>query len=169
MGVVFLANDTTLHRRVALKVLESSGDGVTARVRLVREARSAAALNHPNICTIYEVGEASGHAFIAMEYIDGQSLSERLLAGPLAVPEVLRYAIDATDALTYAHDHGVVHRDFKTGNAMITAGGRLKIVDFGLARRDDGLVEDATTMGSLAQTGAVVGTPVLDGAGTGPR
>ena len=94
-----------------------------------------------------------------MEYIDGQSLSERLLAGPLAVPEVLRYAIDATDALTYAHDHGVVHRDFKTGNAMITAGGRLKIVDFGLARRDDGLVEDATTMGSLAQTGAVVGTP----------
>jgi len=159
MGVVFLANDTTLHRRVALKVLESSGDGVTAHVRLVREARSAAALNHPNICTIYEVGEASGYAFIAMEYIDGQSLSERLLAGPLAVPEVLRYAIDATEALTYAHDHGVVHRDFKTGNAMITAGGRLKIVDFGLARRDSGLVEDATTMGSLAQTGAVVGTP----------
>jgi serine/threonine-protein kinase len=159
MGVVFLAHDTTLHRKVALKVLGSpTGDG-TARQRLLREARNAAALNHPNICTVYEVSEAADCAFIAMEYVDGQSLSDRLLRGPLLLEEVLRYGIDAADALGYAHEHGVVHRDFKAANVITTAAGRLKVVDFGLARRGDAMMAGATTMPTIAPAGVAAGTP----------
>ncbi|HUE85812.1 MAG TPA: protein kinase, partial [Vicinamibacterales bacterium] len=159
MGVVFLAHDTTLHRKVALKVLGSpTGDG-TARDRLLREARNAAALNHPNICTVYEVGESADCAFIAMEYVDGQSLSDRLLRGPLLLEEVLRYGIDAADALGYAHEHGVVHRDFKAANVIVTAAGRLKVVDFGLARRGDAMMAGATTMPTIAPAGVAAGTP----------
>ena len=146
MGVVFLAHDATLHRQVALKVLGSPTDDGTARARLLREARNAAALNHPNICTVYEVGEADGCAFIAMEYVDGGPLSDRLAESALPLAEAVRYGIEAADALAYAHDHGVIHRDFKAANAMVTPTGRLKLVDFGLARRDDALVADATTM-----------------------
>jgi eukaryotic-like serine/threonine-protein kinase len=159
MGAVYLAHDTTLHRQVALKVLSSSEDTETARARLLREARNAAALNHPNICTIYEVGESAGRAFIAMEYVDGQSLSDRLRNGPLSLEEVLRYGSEAADALTYAHDHRVVHRDFKAANALVSTAGRLKIVDFGLARRGDEMMSGATTMPTVVPAGAVAGTP----------
>jgi TolB-like protein/tetratricopeptide (TPR) repeat protein/predicted Ser/Thr protein kinase len=159
MGVVFLAHDTTLHRQVALKVLGSPGDGETARVQLLREARNAAALNHPNICTVYEVGEADGRAFIAMEYVDGQALSDRLAGTGLPLREVVRYGIEAADALEHAHEHGVIHRDLKAANAIVTTTGRLKLVDFGLARREDALLVDATTMASLAPAGVTVGTP----------
>ncbi|MGH9255207.1 MAG: protein kinase domain-containing protein [Vicinamibacterales bacterium] len=159
MGVVFLAHDTTLHRRVALKVLGSPTDDGTARVRLLREARNAAALNHPNICTVYEVGEADGCAFIAMEYVEGRSLSVRLAESALPLAEAVRYGIEAADALAYAHDHGVVHRDLKAANAIVTPTGRLKLVDFGLARREDALLADATTMPSLAAAGVAIGTP----------
>jgi serine/threonine protein kinase/tetratricopeptide (TPR) repeat protein len=159
MGVVFLAHDATLHRQVALKLLESPPDDVTARTRLLREARSAAALNHPSICTVYEVAESDGCAFIAMEYVDGRPLSDRLSEAPLPVHEALRYGIEAADALAYAHDHGVVHRDLKAANAIVTTTGRLKLVDFGLARREDALLADATTMASVAPTGVAVGTP----------
>jgi len=159
MGVVFLARDTTLHRQVALKVLGSPGDGETARAQLLREARNAAALNHPNVCTVYEVGEADGRAFIAMEYVDGQTLSDRLAGTGLPLGEVVRYGIEAADALEHAHEHGVIHRDLKAANAIVTTTGRLKLVDFGLARREDALLVDATTMASLAPTGVTVGTP----------
>ena len=159
MGVVFLAHDATLHRQVAIKVLGSSADGETARARLLREARNAAALNHPNICTVYEVGEADGRAYIAMEYVDGRSLSDRLAESALPVEEALRYGIEAADALAYAHDHGVIHRDLKAANAIVTRTGRLKLVDFGLARRDDPLLAGATTMPSVAAAGVAAGTP----------
>src|SRR5262245_21513219 len=159
MGSVFLARDTTLHRQVALKVLCAPGDIGNTRDRLLREARNAAALNHPGICIVYEVGEAEGRAFIAMEYVDGRPLSERLAESALPVEEALQYGIEAADALTCAHDHGVTHRDLKAANALIATTGRLKLVDFGLARREDALVQDATTMASLAPAGVAVGTP----------
>jgi TolB-like protein/tetratricopeptide (TPR) repeat protein/predicted Ser/Thr protein kinase len=159
MGMVFLAHDATLRRQVALKVLGlPHGDG-TARFRLLREARNAAALNHPNICTVYEVGEADGRAFIAMEYVDGQPLSDRLAESALTLEEAVRHGIEAADALAYAHEHGVIHRDLKAANAIVTRTGRLKLVDFGLARREDALLADATTMPSLAAAGVAVGTP----------
>ncbi len=159
MGAVFLAYDTTLHRQVALKVMEGPADSETARARLLREARNAAALNHPNICTIHEVGDANGSAFIAMEYVEGRSLRDRLDQGPLPLEEAISYGVQAADALAYAHDRGVVHRDFKAANAIVTEAGRLKIVDFGLARRGDAPMADATTMRSLLPAGAAVGTP----------
>jgi serine/threonine protein kinase len=139
-----------------------SSDLPTAALReaeSLREARSAGALNHPNICTIHEVGEANGAAFIAMEYVEGRSLRDRIDEGALPLDEVLHYGIQASDALGYAHDHGVIHRDFKAANVMVQPSGRLKIVDFGLARRDDALMADATTMASLVPTGAVAGPP----------
>jgi serine/threonine-protein kinase len=159
MGAVFLARDTSLHRRVALKVLESPLDGGPARARLVHEARNAAALNHPNICTVYEVGEADGCAFIAMEYIEGVPLSAQLGQSVLPIEAALRHGIEAADALAYAHNHGVIHRDLKAANALIATSGRLKLVDFGLARREDALLADATTLPSLAPAGVAVGTP----------
>jgi serine/threonine-protein kinase len=159
MGMVFLAYDTTLHRQVAVKVMGSHADSDTSRAQLLREARNAAALNHPNICTIYEVGEANGAAFIAMEYVEGRALSDRVEEGPLPLDEALRYAIQAADALAFAHDHGVVHRDFKAANTIISSGGWLKVVDFGLARRADAMMTVATTMVSLVPAGTAAGTP----------
>jgi eukaryotic-like serine/threonine-protein kinase len=99
MGVVFLAHDTTLHRKVALKVLGSPTENGTARDRLLREARNAAALNHPNICTVYEVGEAADRGFIAMEYVEGRPLSDRLAESALPLEEAVRYGLEAADAL----------------------------------------------------------------------
>ncbi len=159
MGAVFLAYDTRLHRHVALKVLDRDAADATSSARLLREARNAAALNHPHICTIYEVGEADGTAFIAMEFVGGPSLRERVDQGALPTAEAVRLGIQAADALVYAHEHGVVHRDFKAANAIVDDNGRLKVVDFGLARRDDPRQSDATTMASMVPTGTVAGTP----------
>ncbi len=160
MGKVFLAYDTSLQRQVAVKVMDAAADSETSRVQLLREARSAAALNHPHICTIHEVGYDGGTTFIAMEYVEGHSLRERIdSGGALPREEVLRYGVQAADALAFAHEHGVIHRDLKAANAMITGGGRLKVVDFGLARRHDMLTSDATTLGSIAPSGTPVGTP----------
>ena len=159
MGAVFLAYDTTLHRQVALKVIEGGRDAALSRAQVLREARNAAALNHPNICTVHEVGEANGAAFIAMEHVEGRSLRDRLDGGALPVAEAVALGLQAADALAYAHEHGVVHRDFKAANVIVTPSGRLKIVDFGLALRADAMVASATTVVSLAGTGAAAGTP----------
>ena len=114
MGVVFLAYDTTLHRQVALKVVEDSADSAASRGRGLREARNAAALNHPHICTVHEVRHDGGTTFIAMEYVEGRSLRERIdESGALPYDEALRYARQAADAVAYAHERGVVHRDLK--------------------------------------------------------
>jgi TolB-like protein/predicted Ser/Thr protein kinase len=159
MGAVFLAYDTRLQRQVAVKVIEDRTDDSTSRARLLREARNAAALNHPHICTIHEVGEADDTAFIAMEYVAGRSLRERIDEAPFPVEDVVRLGIQAADALAFAHDHGVIHRDFKAANAIVSESGWLKIVDFGLARREDAMLTDATTVASVVPAGAVAGTP----------
>lgn len=160
MGAVFLAYDSTLRRPVALKVMREATDDETSRSRLLREARNAAALNHPNICTIHEVGHADGTTFIAMEYVEGLSLRDHVDArGALPAADVLRYGIQAADALDYAHRQGVTHRDFKAANAMVASDGRLKIVDFGLAHRGDVLMTEATTAASLVTAGVAAGTP----------
>ncbi len=174
MGQVWRAHDTRLQRDVALKVLpvETLGDE-PARARLVREARLASKLNHPHICTIYEVGESEpltgspqassgqGVAYIAMELVEGQSLSARLSDGPLPTDQVLRYGQQMADALAHAHSRGVVHRDFKSLNVMVTPEGQVKVLDFGLAKRLAGEdLAEATTMSqhSVTEHGTVAGT-----------
>jgi TolB-like protein/predicted Ser/Thr protein kinase len=158
MGTVFLAYDTKLHRQAALKLIDGPRNDDGSRARLLREARNAAALNHPNICTVYDVADANACAFIAMEYVEGRSLHDRIGAGAIPIADILRYAVQAADALGYAHDHGVIHRDFKAANAILTDTGRLKIVDFGLAQRGDTLIAGVTTVASLVPGGAA-GTP----------
>ncbi|MEK6323141.1 MAG: protein kinase [Acidobacteriota bacterium] len=161
MGEVYRAHDEQLDRDVALKVLPArSFSDATARARLLREAKSAAALNHPNICTIHEVGEAEGQAYIAMEVVEGQPLSARLAAGPLQPELILRYGMQMAEALAHAHDRGIVHRDLKGANVVITREGRAKVLDFGLARRlsEDEMDEVTRSHASLTAPGALVGT-----------
>jgi len=160
MGVVYRARDTKLERVVALKVVgDRAPADETARARLLREARTASALNHPNICTIYEVGEAEGEIYFAMEFIAGRPLSAMTGGEGLAAGTALRYGSQIADALAHAHERGIVHRDLKSANVMITPEGRVKVLDFGLARRLPEGGEGATrTEGSLTQAGAVVGT-----------
>ena len=124
MGEVYRAHDTRLERDVALKVLPADALGdETARARLVREARLASKLNHPHICTIYDVGEAEGQTYIAMELVEGQPLSARVADGALPVDQILRYGQQMADALAHAHGRGVVHRDFKSANVVVTPDG----------------------------------------------
>lgn len=136
MGVVYRAEDTTLHRIVALKFLseQSSSDSKVYEC-LRREARTASALNHPNICTIYEVGEDAGEVFISMEYVEGRTLAEVIEQGPLPINTVLRYSRQLSSALAHAHERGVLHGDLKPRNIIVTPEGDAKILDFGLARR----------------------------------
>jgi serine/threonine protein kinase/Flp pilus assembly protein TadD len=161
MGEVFLARDTTLGHDVALKLLpvEMSADA-TARARLLNEARTASSLNHPHICTIFEVGEAEGRAYIALEHVEGKPLAAMVPDGGLPTDAVLRYGTQVADALAHAHERGVIHRDLKTSNVMITPEGRAKVLDFGLAKRlrDEDLAEVTRSGQALTQAGAVVGT-----------
>jgi TolB-like protein/aminoglycoside phosphotransferase (APT) family kinase protein len=162
MGEVYRARDEQLDRDVAVKVLPASSFGdPTARARLVREARAAAALNHPNICTVYEVGEADGQAYIAMELVEGRTLSALLHSGPLAPEHVVHYGRQLADALTHAHERGIIHRDLKSSNVIVTPDRRIKVLDFGLAKR--AVDSDATAAvteihASLTQAGMAVGT-----------
>jgi eukaryotic-like serine/threonine-protein kinase len=162
MGEVYRAHDTKLGRDVALKVLAREVvDQPEYRERLLSEARAAASLNHPNICMIHEIGEAEGEAYIAMELVEGQTLSMQLADGPLPVQDVLRYGLQLADALSHAHNRAIVHRDVKSSNVVITHEGRIKLLDFGLAKRFSGdELSDATTRAetTLTQSGTILGT-----------
>jgi len=153
MGVVYKAEDTKLKRKVALKFLppELTRDE-EAKARFIQEARAAAALNHPHICTIYEIDDAEEQTFISMEYIEGQSLKERLESGPLAIDEARAIALQVAEGLMEAHEKGITHRDIKPANIMLTQKGKVKIMDFGLAKLTWGvdLTKTATIMGTVA-------------------
>ncbi|HUB77782.1 MAG TPA: protein kinase [Bryobacteraceae bacterium] len=162
MGVVYKAHDSHLDRFVAIKVLppEKVVDAERKR-RFVQEAKTASALNHPGIVTIYDIGQSEGADFIAMEFIDGKTLDALIGRKGLKLNEALKYAIQIADALAKAHSVGIVHRDLKPGNVMVTEGGRVKVLDFGLAKltEREAMPEDSTrTLQPSTEVGVIVGT-----------
>src|SRR6202165_2167786 len=164
MGEVYRARDTRLDRIVAIKVLPTHlADRSELRERFEREARTIAGLNHPHICTLFDIGQQDGIDYLVMEYLEGKTLAQRLLKGSLPVEQVLKYAIEISDALDKAHRKGVTHRDLKPGNIMVTKTGT-KLLDFGLAKlRQDAapvtpLSELATVNDPLTAQGTIVGT-----------
>jgi len=164
MGRVYLAQDTILNRKVAIKFLpKEMQDDDKTRQRFIREARSAAALDHPFICKIFETGEANGKAFIAMEYVDGKNLRERMHDEPLTLRESLRVGLEISEALEKAHENRIVHRDLKPANIMITRQGHVKVMDFGLAKKvssdDDNDLMKTLTRDSITADGTIAGTP----------
>ncbi|MFC1799434.1 serine/threonine protein kinase [Candidatus Eisenbacteria bacterium] len=153
LGVVYKAEDTKLKRTVALKFLKVAALGSEEhKTRFTREAQAAAALSHPSICTVYEIGEYEGKAFIAMAYIDGMGLDERVSKGPMTLEDTLSVAIQVGEGLQEAHEQGIVHRDIKSGNIIITPKGRAKILDFGLARIPGQTVvtQEGVSMGTVS-------------------
>lgn len=158
MGEVYLAKDIRLSRDVGLKLLypDLTGNRAT-RMRFLREARLASALDHPNICTIHEVGEAAGHLFIAMQYVEGATLRRAISGRPMDLDSLLSVTLQIADALSAAHSRGIIHRDIKPGNIIITPRGQVKVLDFGLAKLLDRSEGEAET--HLTMTGAVMGTP----------
>ena len=159
MGVVYRARDERLNRDVALKVLPLQTDcDRTARANLVREAQTASALNHPYICIIHEVAEEDGHIYVAMEYVRGQTLAGLVSHAPMRPRDVLRYGCQIAEALEHAHAMGIVHRDLKTANVMVTPEARVKVLDFGLAKRLRTDEIESTLSQSLLADGQIAGT-----------
>jgi len=160
MGEVYRATDTRLGRDVALKVLRAAAvDDKAAQARLLQEARTASALNHPSICTIFEVGEADGSVYIAMEFVAGRPLSEAIPREGLPAEMVVRYGAQIADALGHAHQRGIIHRDLKCANVIVTPQNRVKILDFGLAtHREEEFTEATQSRLSLTESGGIAGT-----------
>jgi eukaryotic-like serine/threonine-protein kinase len=152
MGVVYKAHDTRLDRDVALKFLSSPGTQTEElKQRFIHEAKAASSLDHPNICSIYEIDETSdGQLYIAMRAYDGVSLNKKIQSGSLTPVEIIDYALQIVSGLQAAHEKGIVHRDVKSGNIIITSKGEVKIIDFGLAKLRGGI--------DLTRTGKVVGS-----------
>jgi len=157
MGAVYLADDTRLGRRVALKILPPEMAADPERMqRFVQEARLASALTHPNVATIYEIGEDRDLRFLAMEYVDGQPLTDHIRQGPLKTTEIVRIGLEIADALDDAHCKGIVHRDIKPANLMLTTRGHIKILDFGLAKQASASNTQETQL--MTSVGIVMGT-----------
>ena len=161
MGEVYKAKDTRLDRTVAIKILPSADPDL--RARFEREAKAIAGLQHPHICTLYDVGHEGGTDYLVLEYLEGETLAERLTRGPLKLEEALKTAIEVADALDKAHRAGIVHRDLKPGNIMVTKGG-VKLLDFGLAKLRpsapavSGLSMAATAPNPVTSQGTILGT-----------
>src|SRR5512140_2618615 len=158
MGEVYRARDTRLSRAIALKVLPTELSGGPDRLkRFEREARAASSLNHPNVVTIYEIGESDGVRYIAMELVEGRTLRSLLADGPIATKRLLAIAAQIADALARAHGAGIVHRDLKPENVMITDGGLVKVLDFGLAKLSEPLGPTSDTKSPTASAGTAAG------------
>jgi len=158
MGVVYLAHDTRLVRSVAIKSMPPGlMDNATARTRFTREAKLLASLNHPNIAAIHDIVEQEALGYLILEYVPGETLAERITKGPLKLQEALTIALQIAEAMAAAHEQNVIHRDIKPGNIKITPDGRVKVLDFGLAKAS--VSEDKNVGTTVTQPGRVMGTP----------